>query len=104
MTGKRPRIGWPTQGPTPSAYLRPRYPLAGCSPAEPTSVSPGGTVIPRRTLAGKSDQRLRVRKTYMGVAKDRLFFVQRMGSTSASDIPDQHVQDRSCRFDQMTPY
>src|SRR5271155_3284062 len=82
MTGKKARIGGPTQDPTPSAYLRPGYPLAGCSPAEPTSVSPGETVIPGGSLGGKSDQRLRVRKTCMGVAKDRLFFVQRMGSTS----------------------
>jgi len=29
-----------------SAYRRPDYPLVGCSPAEPTSVSPGKSAIP----------------------------------------------------------
>ncbi len=50
---KRPWIGWPTQSPTPSAYLRPSYPLAGCSPAEPASVSPGEKSIPQASRGSK---------------------------------------------------
>jgi len=63
MVGKKgPQTGWPTQGPTPSAYLRPSYPLAGCSPAEPTSVSPGETAIPQTCRASKVNHKLLVRK------------------------------------------
>jgi hypothetical protein len=41
--GKEEAPDLTTRGLTPSAYLRPGYPLVGCSPAEPTSVSPGET-------------------------------------------------------------
>src|SRR5438270_13796780 len=78
---ERPVVGGPT-GRTPSAYLRPGYPLAGCSPAEPASVSPGAEVIPLGTGERQTNRRLRVRKTCAGVAKNGSFFVQRMGSTS----------------------
>src|SRR5208337_4930072 len=79
---KRPRIGGPTRRPTPSAYLRPSYPLAGCSPAEPTSVSPGEQSIAERRQRSKINQELPVRKAGKSVAKEWPFFVQRMGSTS----------------------
>src|SRR5271154_97003 len=49
-------------GQRPSAYLRPRYPLAGCSPAEPTSVSPGEKAIAERRQRSKINQELPVRK------------------------------------------
>src|SRR5277367_3265605 len=79
---KRPRIGGPTRRPTPSAYLRPSYPLAGCSPAEPTSVSPGEQSIAEQRPRSKINQELPVRKAGKSVAKEWPFFVQRMGSTS----------------------
>src|SRR5450755_689728 len=79
---KRLRIGRPTQSPTPSAYLRPSYPLAGCSPAEPTSVSPGEKSIPQACRRCKINQGLPARKAGKSVAKEWPFFVQRMGSTS----------------------
>src|SRR5258706_15423877 len=83
MVGKkRLRIGWPTQSPTPSAYLRPSFPLAGCSPAEPASVSPGTKAIPQACRRCKINQELPVRKAGKSVAKEWPFFVQRMGSTS----------------------
>src|SRR5216684_4240405 len=66
----------------PSAYLRPSYPLAGCSPAEPTSVSPGEKSIPQACRRCKINQELPVRKPGKSVAKEWPFFVQRMGSTS----------------------
>src|SRR6266851_5231564 len=78
----------------PSAYLRPSYPLAGCSPAEPTSVSPGEKSIPQACRRCKINQELPVRKPGKSVAKEWPFFVQRMGSTSpsAGQIP---LTDRS---------
>src|SRR5437660_3584781 len=79
---KRLRIGLPTRSRTPSAYLRPSYPLAGCSPAEPTSVSPGENAIPQACRRCKINQELPVRKAGKSVAKEWPFFVQRMGSTS----------------------
>src|SRR5262245_56698375 len=36
---------------TPLAHRRPGYPLSGCSPAEPGSVSPGAVNVPKRPLA-----------------------------------------------------
>jgi hypothetical protein len=69
-----------------SAHRRPGYPLAGCSPAEPASVSPGGKAVPQRAPANKISRpttaRGSVRKTGQGVAKDRSFLVRNMGSTS----------------------
>src|SRR5438477_8614878 len=35
--------------PAPSARRRPGYPLAGCTPAEPASVSPGVTKLPHES-------------------------------------------------------
>ena len=79
---KRPLVSR-TQGPrSPSAYLRPGYPLAGCSPAEPASVSPGEQAITEGCRTIKSNPTLPVRKASRGVAKEGPFFVQRMGSTS----------------------
>src|SRR5229473_2833391 len=71
----------------PSAYLRPSYPLAGCSPAEPTSVSPGEKAIPQACRRCKTDQELPVRKAGKSVAKEWPFFVQTMGSTSELGQP-----------------
>jgi hypothetical protein len=79
----------------PSARRRPGYPLMGCSPAEPTSVSPGGTAIPQERRGGKSNQVLPVTKTGRSVAKERSFIVQRMGSTSADARTSGG--DSSCR-------
>src|ERR1019366_3836780 len=47
--GRERRGPWSddARGQAPSAYLRPSYPLAGCSPAEPTSVSLGKKAIPQ---------------------------------------------------------
>ena len=84
---KRLRIEGPTQSPTPSAYRRPSYPLAGCSPAEPTTISPGEKAIPQGCRRCKINQELPVRKAGKSVAKEWPFFVQRMGSTS--DPPEQ---------------
>src|ERR1700685_2417469 len=85
--GRERRGPWSndTRGQAPSAYLRPSYPLAGCSPAEPTSVSPGEEAIPQACPGCKINQELPVRKAGKSVAKEWLFFVQRMGSTSACD-------------------
>ncbi len=49
--GRLPMHRWRTR--------RPGYPLVGCSPAEPTSVSPGGRRIPlrRQPCKVKDDQR-----------------------------------------------
>jgi len=38
-----------------SVHRRPDYPLVGCAPAEPTSVSPGATEIPDNQRADKSN-------------------------------------------------
>ena len=38
----------------PSVHRRPGYPLVGCAPAEPTSVSPGGEGIAKARLPSKS--------------------------------------------------
>src|SRR5277367_6348707 len=84
---KRPRIGGPTRSQTPSAYLRPSYPLAGCSPAEPASVSPGEKAIPQGCRRCKINQELPVRKAGKSVAKEWPFFVQRTGSTSGERLP-----------------
>src|SRR5262249_47421435 len=35
-------------GDVPSVHRRPGYPLTGCAPAEPASVSPGGKKVTRR--------------------------------------------------------
>ena len=56
--------------------------MAGCSPAEPTSVSPGGKAITFGRRGGKINQELPVRKPGRSVAKECPFFVQRTGSTS----------------------
>ncbi len=63
-------------------HLRPGYPLAGCSPAEPASVSPGVKAIPEARCGSKINQELPVRKAGKSVAKEGPFSVQRMGSTS----------------------
>src|ERR1700748_2938358 len=61
---------------------RPGYPLAGCSPAEPASVSPGDRDVPEEGPASKSNRpttaRVAVMTTGPGVAKDRSFFVRTM--------------------------
>ena len=54
----------------------------GCSPAEPTSVSPGASALPHGWRRSKSKS-LPVGKTCTGVTKERSFFVQTMGSTLA---------------------
>src|SRR5579863_3059995 len=51
---------WPWERPgarAPSARLRPGYPLVGCSPAEPTSVSPGVRGVSQLSSVNKSNQR-----------------------------------------------
>ena len=40
----------------PLARRRPGYPLVGCAPAEPTSVSPGGRRLPARGLRCKAKE------------------------------------------------
>src|SRR5450755_3531589 len=92
MVGKkRPRSGWPIRSPTPSAYLRPSYPLAGCSPAEPASVSPGEKAIPQACRRCKTNQELPVRKAGKSVAKEWPFFVQRIGSTLPQWLEDMRL-------------
>jgi hypothetical protein len=66
--GKRLRLGEPTRSLTPPAYRRPGYPLAGCSPAEPASVSPGEKAIPCGVRRGKINRALPVRRTGESVA------------------------------------
>ena len=63
-------------------HRRPGYPLIGCSPAEPTSVSLGEKSITEEREQSKIKPELPVRKTGKSVAKEWPFFVQRMGSTS----------------------
>src|SRR5437588_6055168 len=83
----------------PLAHRRPGYPLAGCSPAEPTSVSPGDVDVPQGPPAHKSKQaaqasweRVAVTRAALSVAKERSFFVQTMGSTSvAASTPNEKV-------------
>jgi hypothetical protein len=41
----------------PSAHRRPSYPLTGCVPAEPASVSLGGETIPKGAGADKANAR-----------------------------------------------
>src|SRR5215472_6463794 len=43
------------RGPVPSAHRRPGYPLSGCVPAEPDSVSPGGPTLTNRPRRNKSN-------------------------------------------------
>src|ERR1700677_2379442 len=76
------------RGDTPSAYHRPSYPLAGCSPAEPASVSPGKREIPAETRASKVSQCLLVWRTGKSVAKECSFFVQNLGSTSIATVSE----------------
>src|SRR5262245_41343219 len=72
----------------PAAHLRPGYPSVGCTPAEPTSVSPGGSTLYRPP--GHSARRaglsvglgVTVLTTGLGVAKEWPFLVSTMGSTS----------------------
>src|SRR5260370_23956380 len=44
------RHGWTRGAKYLVVHRRPSYPLAGCSPAEPTSVSPGALTIPESVL------------------------------------------------------
>ena len=44
---------WPGVKECLSAHRRPGYPSAGCSPAEPASVWPGGAKIPRKAAPNK---------------------------------------------------
>src|SRR3954451_18020263 len=43
------------RGPVPSAHHRPGYPLSGCVPAEPDSVSPGGPTVTSTPATNKSN-------------------------------------------------
>ena len=48
-----------SEGPrAPSAHRRPSYPSAGCVPAEPASVSPGGETITRAVERDKANARV----------------------------------------------
>jgi hypothetical protein len=67
-------------------HLRPGYPSVGCSPAEPTSVSPGALTIPKGVLEKQEHRKASGREARQSVAKEGLFFVQRMGSTSALEL------------------
>jgi len=49
---KKPRASTAT-GQVPWTHRRPSYPLSGCVPAEPDSVSPGTTILPCRRTGGK---------------------------------------------------
>ena len=80
---KRLRIGGPVRSRTPSAYRRPGYPLAGCSPAEPTSVSPGEAGIPGKASFPTSSTEER-HETGESVAKEGPICHPRMGSTSGT--------------------
>src|SRR5271170_3260994 len=71
--------------------LRPSYPLAGCSPAEPTSVSPGEQSIAEQRQRSKINPKLPVREAGKSVAKGWPFFVQRMGSTSGHSSPPSSI-------------
>src|SRR6266702_8077082 len=54
-SGRMAPAGFHQRGPdAPSAHRRPGYPLSGCVPAEPDSVSPGG---PRLATTGSRDKR-----------------------------------------------
>ncbi len=82
-------VGRGPNGDAPLAHRRPGYPLVGCSPAEPTAVSPGATDVPQSQLANKpkrlytaTSRRFTTTKDGPSVAKDCLFFVLTMGSTS----------------------
>src|SRR5438477_10892639 len=84
----------------PLAHRRPGYPLAGCSPAEPTSGSPGDVDVPQGPPAHKSKQaaqasweRVAVTRAALSVAKERSFFVQTMGSTSLRLVQALDMQD-----------
>jgi hypothetical protein len=61
---KKPHSTWAT-GQVPWTHRRPSYPLSGCVPAEPDSVSPGGMIIP-----GTGGITL-VRKTCNGVYRNQ---------------------------------
>src|SRR5262245_42861075 len=75
----------------PAAHLRPGCPSVGCAPAEPTSVSPGGSTLYRPP--GHSARRaglsvglgVTVMTTGLGLAKEWPFLVSTMGSTSGDD-------------------
>src|SRR5215475_2934204 len=41
----------------PLAHRRPGYPLSGCSPAEPDSVSPGATTVTEAAWTDKTKQK-----------------------------------------------
>jgi hypothetical protein len=72
--------GWgPPQG-VPSVHRRPDYPLVGCAPAEPASVSPGVVKLPAEQSRNKlnrqrSDNGSGPGRPETGVAKDRRFLV-----------------------------
>ena len=83
---------------TPSAYHRPGYPLAGCSPAEPASVSPGRGEIPAEARASKISQGLLVWSAGKGVAKECSIFVQNLGSTSHSQQACCRISSASCSY------
>ena len=52
------------QGPqAPSAHHRPGYPLLGCVPAEPNSVSPGGDTVIGTQSGNKSKLAIGQKKT-----------------------------------------
>src|SRR5438094_643171 len=56
MAGKESPLGWWPRGAAPSARRRPGYPLVGCTPAEPASVSPGNVRLSQEP-AGSQGQR-----------------------------------------------
>lgn len=77
-------------GVAPSVHRRPGYPLVGCAPAEPASVSAGAgetTLGPSVEQEQEEAEEVAFTGSWsgrpdQGVAKDRHFLIQTMGSTS----------------------
>ena len=76
------RHGWTRGAKYLVVHRRPSYPLVGCSPAGPTSVSPGALTTPESVLRKQEHRRAGGREARQSIAKEGLFFVQTMGSTS----------------------